>query len=196
MTPQRAERVYALLLRAYPAGFRAAYEREMRLVFRELARGADAQPLAFWLDIVRDVARSAPALRAESLRAWWKYGLQSEDGPMRPMGILAVVIGLLQLGNAVVEATADRPDRTGPELALVILTAFAAPLLVAAGIALLRHSPRATLLSQIVAVSWLALAAVAQIAFPWMSIFSRLLAFVFPIALLVFVWRRDVRRMA
>ena len=80
--------------------------------------------------------------------------------------------------------------------ALVILTVFAAPLLIAAGIALLRHSPRAALLSQIVAVFWLALAAVAQIAFPWMSIFSRLLAFVFPIALLLFVWRREVRRMA
>ena len=196
MTPHRAERVYALLLRAYPAGFRAAYEREMRLAFRELARGADASALAFWVDIVRDVVRSAPALRAESLRAWWKNGWQLGDGPMRPMGILAVVIGLLQLGNGVVEAMGDRPDRSGPELALVILTVFAAPLLIAAGIALLRHSPRAALLSQIVAVFWLALAAVAQIAFPWMSIFSRLLAFVFPIALLLFVWRRDVRRMA
>ena len=69
MTARPAERAYALLLRAYPPQFRAAYEREMALCFRDLVRDAGAPGMGFWMMIVADVARSAPALRFDALRA-------------------------------------------------------------------------------------------------------------------------------
>lgn len=100
--PTTAERVYRLLLRAYPAPFRAVYGREMSIVFRDRLRERGAARPDFWLEIVSDVARTAPALRAESLRARWNSDGRMEDGRMKPMGILALLIGLLQSANAVV----------------------------------------------------------------------------------------------
>jgi hypothetical protein len=62
-------------------------------------------------------------------------------------------------------------------------------LLVAAGVALLRRTPRAAALAQLAAAAWLVLVVIVRVVHPWMSIFATLLAVVFPIALLVYVWR-------
>lgn len=78
-------RAFRLLLRAYPAAFRAAYGREMEQLFRDQWRdrrcgrrvgGAcgDAQETArgtvgFWAAVLWDVVRSAPALRLDALRS-------------------------------------------------------------------------------------------------------------------------------
>ena len=59
-----AERIYRLLLRAYPPAFRAEYGREMVLVFRDQCRDGDVRTLGFWVRVLWDVVRSAPALRA------------------------------------------------------------------------------------------------------------------------------------
>src|SRR6266571_3381953 len=63
-----AERIYRLLLRAYPPDFRAEYEREMVLLFRDQCRESDVRTIGFWAAVIWDVARSAPALRAEAWR--------------------------------------------------------------------------------------------------------------------------------
>src|SRR6266571_1558077 len=63
-----AERIYRLLLRAYPPDFRAENGREMVLLFRDQCRESDARTLGFWAAVICDVARSAPALRAEAWR--------------------------------------------------------------------------------------------------------------------------------
>ena len=58
-----AERVFRLLLRAYPREFRAKYGQEMVLVFRDQCREGDVRSLGFWGRVLWDVLRSAPALR-------------------------------------------------------------------------------------------------------------------------------------
>ena len=63
-----AERIYRLLLRAYPPDFRAEYEREMVLLFRDQCQESDVRTLGFWAAVICDVARSAPALRAAAWR--------------------------------------------------------------------------------------------------------------------------------
>ena len=69
-----AERIYRLLLRAYPPDFRAEYGREMVLLFRDQCRESDVRTVGFWAAVICDVARSAPALRAE---AWCIRGRES-----------------------------------------------------------------------------------------------------------------------
>src|SRR6266545_3258203 len=54
-----AESIYRLLLRAYPPDFRAEYEREMVLLFRDLCRESDVRTVGFWARVLCDVARSA-----------------------------------------------------------------------------------------------------------------------------------------
>ena len=81
-------------------------------------------------------------------------------------------------------------------MACSVLAAFASSsttepllaLLVVAGVALVRRSLRAPTLATVAAVAWLALVVITRAVHPWMSIFTLLLAVVFPVALLVFVW--------
>jgi hypothetical protein len=144
--------------------------------------------VGFWLAIVADVARTAPALRAEALRAWLNSSARIEEGWMKTMGILAVLIGLLQTANAITELTAG--GAAGAPGLVVGLAIIVSLLLVVAGVALLRGTSSAATLAQIAAVCWLVLVVVVRVVYPWMSIVSTILAVVFPIALLVYVWRR------
>ncbi|MFL5620870.1 MAG: hypothetical protein ACJ79A_21015 [Gemmatimonadaceae bacterium] len=189
MSVRRAERTYALLLRAYPRAFRAAFGREMTLCFRDLVRDAGAPGVGFWMMIVADVARSAPALRFDALRARWRSNVRPEERRMKPMGILAVLIGLTQIVNATTELVAGGAAlATFPRFAVLLAIAVAL-LLLAAGIALVRRSPRAPSLARLAAVAWLVLVVITRAVHPWMSVFTLMLAVVFPIVLLVFVWR-------
>jgi hypothetical protein len=183
MSARRAERAYAMLLRAYPPEFRAAFGREMTLTFRSLVRDSGAPGVRFWMEILADVARSAPAMRAESLRARLNANPRVEDGRMKTMGVLAVVIGLLQAVNAIIELNAG--GTTGWPSLTVAMAIVLGVLLVIAGVALLAGASSAPTLSQIAAVCWLVLVVLVRSVHPWMSIFSTLLAVVFPIALLV-----------
>jgi uncharacterized iron-regulated membrane protein len=186
MSAGRAERAYALLLRAYPAEFRSAYGREMTSTFRDLLREAGTPGIGFWMGIVADVARSAPVLRAESLRARWAANLRPEDGRMKTMGVLAVLIGLAQAVNAAIELNAGgTAGWPGLVVAMAIVTSV---LLVIAGVALLAGASSAPTFSKIAAVSWLALVVLVRAVHPWMSIFATLLAVVFPLVLLAYVW--------
>jgi len=66
-----SERIFSLLLWAYPSGFRLHYGREMRLAFRSRLRSVSgAAPwtwLRFWFDTLADLVRAAPA---QHLDAW------------------------------------------------------------------------------------------------------------------------------
>ena len=188
MSARRSERAYALLLRAYPAGFRAAYGREMMLVFRAMVRERGAATAGLWMSTIADVARTAPILRAEALRARANPTLRTEDGRMKTMGVLAVLIGLLQAVNAAVELNAG--GTAGWPGFVVALAVVLSVLLLVAGVALLAGASSAPVLAQIAAVSWLALVVVVRTVHPWMSIMSTTLAVVFPLALLVYVWTR------
>ena len=107
---------------------------------------------------------------------------------MKPMGILAILIGLAQIVNATVELIAGGAALEAFPRFAVLLAIAVALLLVAAGVALVRRSPSASTLATAAAVAWLVLVAITRAIHPWMSIFALLLAVVFPIALLVFVW--------
>jgi len=186
MMARRAERAYALLLRAYPSAFRARYGREMRLTFRDLMRDADTTGPGFWMRIISDVARTAPLEHADALRARWSSNSRLEESRMKPMGMLAVAIGLLQSVNAIVELT--HGGGAGLPGFVVILAVVLGILLAVAGVALLRGAAVASTLAALAAVCWLALVVIVRAVRPWMSIFSMLLAVVFPIALLLYVW--------
>ena len=190
MNARRAERVYALLLRAYPRSFRATYGREMTLAFRAIVRDARADDVGFWLEIVRDVARTAPALRIEVLRARSSSRSIMTEGRMKPMGILAVAIGVTQAVNAIIELSGGAAERSGIEFAAVVFAILVGALLVVAGVAILRRSSRATLLAQVAALSWLALAVIVRVVYPWMSMATMTLAVMFPVVLLVWAWGR------
>ena len=186
MTAWRAERAYALLLRAYPSGFRARYGREMQLTFRDLVRDSGTAGPRFWMRIIADVARTAPSEHADALLARWSSNPRTEESRMKPMGMLAVAIGLLQSVNAIVELT--HGGGAGLPGFVVILAVVLGILLVVAGVALLRGAAIASTLAALAAICWLALVVIVRAVHPWMSIFSMLLAVVFPIALLVYVW--------
>jgi hypothetical protein len=201
---------YRLLLRAYPAAFRASYGPEMTQLFRDQLRdrrrtgGAPAR-VGFWAAVLWDVARSAPVLRLEAARARWsarqrgpQHGgphLQPEGGTMtakRTMAVVTVLAGAFELANTGAEVWAGRDGRSGDgwQLAMV-LAALMGALLLTAGIALLRRGPGPERAARAAALACLALVVTLQFTFPFMSIFSRLLGVGVPLALLFVTRRRD-----
>ena len=62
----RSERLYHVLLRAYPESFRRRYEAAMMQLFRDQLRDASGSAAAragVWLQTIVDIARSAPGER-------------------------------------------------------------------------------------------------------------------------------------
>ena len=72
---RRAERVYAILLRLYPRGYRRDFGPLMLQSFRDEVREALASSgylgLAFWLEVLADVVRS---VWRERRATWEGYG--------------------------------------------------------------------------------------------------------------------------
>jgi hypothetical protein len=186
-----AERAYRLLLRAYPAAFRARYGREMELIFGDQRREANTSDVRLWVETVLDVARSAPALRLEHWCARWNGNSQPREGEMKVMAILTVLIGALEALNAVGEGWAGGLFKGGGHdgywVAGVILAVVAGVVLLMAGIAMLRRTRSATTWAQSAAVICLSLVVLIRLMQGWMSGFSMLLGIAFPIALVIFL---------
>jgi hypothetical protein len=183
-----AERAYALLLVTYPAEFRERFGRQLEQAFRDLYRESDTRRAKLWFDVLWDVARSAPALRVEALHSWWSTNTPVEDGTMRPMAILTVVVGAIQILNALVELGAGWSQPHGDYwLAGVMVGLMAAALLIAAGVSLLRGVARAAAWARIGALACVAMVVFIWLVQPWMSIFGILLGIGFPIVLLLFL---------
>jgi|tagenome__1003787_1003787.scaffolds.fasta_scaffold19391870_1 hypothetical protein len=181
-----AERVYAVLLRAYPASFRAAFGREMAIVFRDRSRAGDVTRVRFWIEIVNDLARTAPELRLEALHA--RRTDTFLERPMRPMATVSMLVGGVQIVNALVEARAGLATPGGYSLLGVTLGTLAAILLVAAGAALFARGRDAAWLALSAVAGCAALVIVTLLVQPWMSMFGVLLGIGFPIALVVFLF--------
>ena len=185
-----AERVYTLLLRAYPAGFREAYGREMLQLFRDQSREAGARGMQFWSAILWDVARSAPGLQLESFRGRWGVDIQTGGTTMKIMAILAVLVGALELLNTLAEAFAvGVPGRSGISLLALALAVLSPALLVVSGIALLVRTRGAVTLARGAALMCLVVFATIAALQPIFSIASMVLGVGFPIALLLFLFR-------
>ena len=137
-----AERVYALLLRAYPASFRAEYGREMELLFRDRRRDVAGEgrgaALRFWLEMALDLGRGAAGQHLEALarraRAARSSTLTRETAvPVKRL--LGAALLLAAAANLAYDAASPASMGTGA----LLLTGLAA----AAGAALLLRRPPA-----------------------------------------------------
>jgi len=170
-----AERIYRLLLRAYPAEFRAEYGREMELAFRDLCRDNDVRTFRFWARVGWDILRSAPALRVEATR--------TIEVPMKAAAIFTVLVGLFGIQGEVREwVAASRQPMGGTYLLSLALGIAATLLLLAAATAILIGARKAARLALIVS---LVCFVVARVLFPWMGIFVQLVGLGLPVALLI-----------
>jgi hypothetical protein len=183
MSPALAERIYRLLLRAYPPAFRAEYGREMVLLFRDQCRESDVRTLGFWATVFWDVARSAPALRAE---AWWARGAENTrtvEVIMKIVAMLTLLVGAFGILGAVTDWVAASHQAIGTTYALaLVLGLFGSTLLLGAGVAILlrmRQAARVALIASLVFV------VAARVLFPWMGIFLQLVGFGLPVVLLI-----------
>ncbi len=183
-----AERVYRLLLRAYPAEFRAAYGREMTQLFNDRRRDASTARAQFWAAMLADIARSAPAMRLEQWRARWSDDSYVEERTMKTMAILAILIGTLEVVSSAAEAwVGGLVLHGGYSLAAGTVAAAAGALLVASAIAMLRGAKGAVSLAQGSAIACIAVFALVAALRPIFSILSTMLGIGFPIALLLYL---------
>jgi hypothetical protein len=180
-----AERVYRVLLRAYPPRFLRSYEREMLLFFRQRRREDSANEFRFWGTLGSDIARSAP----RQWREQFTHVLHTGDAIMKAMAIVAMLVGGVDALNALAEARAsgfgghDALSQVG--LALAIL---AGAVMLAAGIALLRRGRDAASLANLAGIGAICVFAFIGLARPMLSGFAMLLGIGFPVALLIFLF--------
>ena len=181
-----AERIYRLLLRAYPPEFRAEYGREMVLLFRDQCRESNVRTFGFWAAVIWDLARSAPALRAE---AWCMRGRESTRTLgviMKLAAMLTLLVGVLGIMNAMVEWGAALTGTIGGMHALaLVLGVFASALLLGAGAAILRPTQRGRQAARLALLASLVMIVAARLLFPWMSVFSQLVGIGSPAAFLI-----------
>ena len=181
-----AERMYLLLLRGYPPEFRAKYGREMVLLFRDQCRDGDVRSVGFWAMVFYDVARSAPALRVEAWRRRASENTQTVEVIMKIAGMLTVLLAGFGVVGAVGEWVAGSKGAMGGSYVLaVILGVLASVLLLGAGVAILLGTRWGRPRVRLALFASLAMAVAARLLFPWMSIFSQLVGFGLPVALLI-----------
>ncbi len=110
----------------------------------------------------------------------------------RTVAVLAVLGGAFQVANALRDVLAHEDGaRDGAYVLAVALGVLMGALLAASGVALLRQRSGATRVARDAALASLALVVGLQLAFPFMSLFSRLIGMGIPIALLLVTQRRD-----
>jgi hypothetical protein len=181
-----AERVYRLLLRAYPRSFRSEYGGEMMLLFRDEYRSRNAAALGFWITMVSDVARSATSMWLEELSARAKDYTRIVEVIMKLAGILAVLVGVYGVVNALAEAVPGmRGTLGGAYVVALVLGIIAAALLLTAGAALLRSPVSGRRTAIIASLASLVTVVIARLLFPWMSMLGLVVGIGFPIVLFV-----------
>ncbi len=180
-----AERVYRILLLAYPLSFRREFEHEMVLFFRDQRREGAVRGAAYWLALCADTIRSAP-------REWHaRFTEISLIGGlfMKTMAVLAMMIGAFQGFNGMREATAiNFSGRPGLEQAGLTLAILSSLFLIVAGAALLRRGRDAAGLARAAAIATICSFVFMGATSPVLSIFAMLLGTVFPAAMLVYLF--------
>lgn len=179
------ERAYSVLLRAYPAGFRARYGREMTLLFRDLRREGRGGP-AWWRELVLDVLRSAPRQRLEGLiPSTWEAGMMA-------IAILTILVGAVVGAGALTEFVASILHPAGGGLSVTgsALGVAASVLLMGSGTALLRGSPGADRLARAAAITSIFVFLLISYVIPMMGYFAQILGIGFPLVLLFYLHRK------
>ena len=181
-----AERVYRLLLRAYPRSFRSEYGGEMMLLFRDEYRRRNSVALGFWTTMVCDVARGATSVWLEELSARAKDYTRIVEVIMKLAGILAALLGVYGVVNAFAEAVPGmRGTLGGAYIVALVLGIVAAALLLTAGAALLRSPVSGRHTAIIASLASLVTVVIARLLHPWMSILALVVGIGFPIVLFV-----------
>ena len=168
-----AERIYRMLLRAYPRAFRAEYGREMVLVFRDQCRDSDVRTLGFWMRVFWDIVRSAPTLRAEATR--------TVEVIMKLAAIPTVLLAAFGIFGAVNDWSAAS-QHAGTYVLAIVMGVAASLLLLGAGVAILlqkRQAARLTLVASLLCFI------ATRLVFPWMGLFLQLVGSVLPVGLLI-----------
>jgi len=117
-------RIYRLLLRLYPASFRADYGDEMEAIVRMHLRGArGAARLAVWFDVLFETITNAPAVHWDILKQDVRYTFRTLDRA-RGFALTAILVTALGVGaNTAAFSVADfvllRPLPFGDPDALV-----------------------------------------------------------------------------
>jgi hypothetical protein len=185
------DRIYRALLHAYPSSFRATFGGEMAIAFRDRRREMRAAPFRFWLIMLLDVARSAPAQRLEASTGRAAAHIQFKEGTMKTMAIVAVIVGLLEAASASIEAwiggvvNHSRFSLAGGTMGMV-----AGLFLAVAAIAVLRRRPGSDVMLARAATACLAAFGAVWLLRPMLSIASTGLGIMFPIVLLFFLRTR------
>jgi hypothetical protein len=183
-----AERVYGLLLRAYPRNFRSEYGGEMMLLFRDEYRRKNATALGFWVTMVSDVVRSAASMWVEVLCARVKDYTRIVEVIMKLAGVLAVLLGVYGVVSALVEAVAGmRGTPSGAYLLALALGIIAAALLLTAGAALFRSPVSGRHTATISLLASLVIVLIARLLHPWMGMLALIVGIGSPILLLAAV---------
>jgi hypothetical protein len=180
-----AERMYRLLLRAYPNDFRSEYGGEMMLLFRDDHSRRKAAALGFWVSTVCDVARSATSMWMDVLWTRGKDYTRIVEVIMKLAGILAVLLGLYGVVSALVEAVAGiRGTPSGAYILAVSLGIIAAALLLTAGASLLRSPVTGRPTATITSLASLVIVLITRLLHPWMGMLALIVGIGFPIVLL------------
>jgi hypothetical protein len=128
--PDAAERLYALLLRAYPASFRERFGAEMRQHFRDRRRDAAERgesAARFWLELAADSVRALPvehlAALMERRRARSAHDPVplSQDRAMTFRRILGALLLAGAFGHVVVDVTHPHSSMGGFAILLTSL---------------------------------------------------------------------------
>jgi hypothetical protein len=182
-----ADSVYGLLLRAYPTSFRTEFGTEMAQAFRDQRHEGNKSSLEFWWRMLSDIARSAPRLRLEALRARVGAASNFTEGKMKAMAILALLIGAVEAQTSVTEGWLGGVRmHDGASLVDSGFGLLAGLLLVVSAVAMLRRSRNAALLAQLSAVACLAIFVSMTLISRRFSMFSTILGISFPLALLLY----------
>lgn len=174
-----ADKVYRLLLRAYPAELREEYGREMLLTFRDARRDRVVSEPQFWLDIIRDIARTSAAHAA-----------------VNTIAVIAALSGGVLGASAIVETVAGGGlNRDGVSLVVLGAIVVAAVLLLRCGVALWRRRDDSSTIVRRAATACLVIVGVVAVYRPILSVFGRLLGLTIPLVLLALTRRpRGTRR--
>lgn len=179
------ERVYRLVLHAYPRTFRSEYGREMMLIFRDQFRSRNTAALGFWLSVVRDVARSAPPMWVDAVCARMNNYTRIVEVFMKLAGIIAILLGGFGVVSTLIEAVAGmRGTPSGAYILAVVLGIIAAALLLAAGASLLRSPVSGRHTATIALVASLLIVLIARLLHPWMGVLALIVGIGSPILLL------------
>jgi hypothetical protein len=115
--------------------------------------------------------------------------MQTEEGEMRVMGILAVLIGAFEVANGLAEAWLPATvNHNRYSLVWGTMAAMAGALLVSSGVALVRKSSRAAPLAWSAAIGCLGVFALISVIQRRLSIVATLLGLAFPFGLMLFLY--------